>query len=74
MVMAARKSDVRTEAEELRMEVTALKTERHQLGLYLGWVSRVLYRAVLLERDDLGYEAAGRLDRLSGRLIRQGES
>lgn len=70
-LVGERKADKRTEAEDLRMELAAFHHERHQLGLELRWLGHLIYRAVLLERDDLAVEASGRLDQLSGRLIRQ---
>lgn len=71
-VVRPRKADRRTEADDLRMELAAFHAERHQLGLELRYLGRLVYRAVLQERDDLAVEASGRLDHLSGRLIRQG--
>lgn len=73
-VVRDRKPDKRTEAEELRMELAAIHAERNQLGLELRYIGRLVYRAVLQQRDDLAIEASGRLDHLSGRLVRQGEA
>jgi hypothetical protein len=72
-IVSPRKPDRRTEADDLRMELVAFHAERHQLGLELRHLGRLVYRAVLHERDDLAIEASGRLDHLSGRLIRQGD-
>lgn len=70
--LAEQLTEAQIAAEDLRMELEAIHAERHQLGLELGWLSRLLHRAVLQERDDLALEASGRLDHISGRLIRQG--
>lgn len=57
---------------DLRDELTAVEAERHDLGLRLGYISRILWRAVWTERLDLVSEIAGELDRVSGRLIARG--
>lgn len=60
------------EAEEVGMEVRALKFELTRLGHELAYWSRLLMCAVILERSDITEEAAGRLAHISNRVIRQG--
>lgn len=68
-----RKPDRRTELDDLRMELAALHAERHDLGQELAYWSRLLLKAVHLDRSDMTEHASGRLEYLSGRLVRQSE-
>jgi hypothetical protein len=54
------------------MEVRAYQYERTQLAKQLRWLSRLVMRSVLQQRDDLGVEAAGQLEHIASRLERQG--
>lgn len=74
MTTAVRKADRRTETEDLRIEIVALMYERDDVARQLRWLSRLVMRSVLQQRDDLGTEAAGRLDHIASRLERQGGS
>jgi len=67
-----RKADRRTETDDLLMEVRALMYERDDVARQLRWLSKLVMRSVLQQRDDLGVEAAGRLEHIASRLERQG--
>lgn len=71
-VPITRKADRRTETEDLRVEVMALMYEREDVARQLRWLSRLVMRSVLQQRDDLGVEASGHLDHIASRLERQG--
>ena len=74
MATEVRKADRRTETEDLRIEVLALLYERDDVARQVRWLSRLVMRSVLEQRDDYGTEAAGRLEYLASRLERQGGS
>jgi hypothetical protein len=68
----SRRPDRRTEAEDLQMEVRSLEHDRRDVARQLRWLSRLVMKSVLLQRDDLAAEAAGHLDHIAARLERQG--